>query len=307
MTRVLHVLDQPGQVGETLALRLSVDSARQEAPGTDQHAWLLLGGEPMRDAARAVGLDDTQFRLLSIPKGFHHWVPGAQRSLQAVFNQADRIECWTVGSATLATRLGCHHAVPRFGQATLCDYARQTIDTAARQSPPQSRDALRERWGADEKTIIIALLADRPGQVDAREPLLATAFTHEILDAAKYERGDVRLLCHPQSHRRAQASELAYWLELPRLLMQDAALLSPWHVLAGCDVAFAPDPLNAGLSILWAQASGVHVVAPPEPKLPLLDELDNILNARGITAKQLTNPLTDWLFANQPAVSAIAS
>lgn len=310
MVRVLNVFDQPGEAGDPLGLRLSMDAARRDraAGATDEeHAWLLIGGEPMVQAARCVGLGGDamrgRVRLMPRVEGFRRFVPGAQRALLALLHQADRVDCWTVGAAALVSRLGCGHAVPRFGQATLCAFAQSVIaDAIALQPPTADRAALRERWGVDDATTVVALLADRPEQVDAREPVLAAAFTHEILDAFRPARRDVRVLCHPHNARRAQAHQLSDWMLLPSLFMQDAGVLTPWSVLPGCDLALAPRPIDAGLSILWAGAMGVPVIAPPEPRLPMLAGLPGVLTpCKSERAKHLSFALVEQVLGKNPA------
>ena len=63
MTRTLHVIEQAGETAQAVVLKLSVDAVRHEAQSDDdQHAWLLFGGEPMRDAI-AGALDTTLIDL----------------------------------------------------------------------------------------------------------------------------------------------------------------------------------------------------------------------------------------------------
>ncbi len=290
--RVLNLIDQPGAVGETVVMRLSLGAADAGPQGED-HAWLLLGGEPMRDAAQSAGIDPARVRLMPVPNGVRRTFPGANRRLTAILNQADRVDCWTQGAAELATRLGCSHAIPRFGQATLCRFAKQLIIAS-----PSDRAALRDRWHANDDTIIVALLADRPDRVDARGAFLATAFTFETLAAAGAERGDIRLLCHPLTRRRVEGDTLGELLGQPQLVLQDPAALCPWRTLPACDLAIAPDPTHAGLSILWADALGVPVVAPPEPRLDLLGELEHVHPASSNAAKHLAHRMTEWAFGH---------
>ena len=311
--RVLNLIDQPGAVGETVVMRLSLGAANA-GPQDEDHAWLLLGGEPMRDAAQSAGIDPARVRLMPVPNGVRWVVPGANRRLMALLDQADRIDCWTQGAAELATRLGCSHAIPRFGQATLCRSAKQLIDEASHHSPPSrevpeevaessiaspgDRAALRDRWHATDDTIIVALLADRPDRVDAREAFLATAFTFETLAAAKAEHGGIRLLCHPLTRRRVEGDTLGELLGQPQLVLQDPAVLCPWRTLPACDLALAPDPTHAGLSILWADALGVPIIAPPEPRLDLLGELEHMRPTSSNVAKHLAYRMTEWAFGH---------
>jgi len=322
MTRVLHLLDEPAGESAALALRLSADAARCGGLEHEQHAWLLVGGESIRDAARSAGIDPARTRLMPRPEGVRRCVPGSMRAMKAVMDRADRIECWTVGGAALAARLGCEHAVPRFGQATLCGFAKriiaQTLKDAGRSragsgtggdsehSSDRTREAIRRSWGVDDGTFVVALLADQPARVDAREAFMSVAFAFEALAAAKVERGDVRLLCHPSALRRVDANGLAELLKQPQLVLQDPRALSPWAALPGCDFALAPDPMHAGLSILWADALGVPVIAPPEARLEMLGELARVQPCQSGAAKHLAHPLTQWALQRQPAAVANA-
>lgn len=304
MTRVLHLLDQPEGYGDALTLQLSMQVAEAESNATDErHAWLLLGGQPMRDAADAAGLDRSSYRVLPMPRGLRR-LPFAARPIKQLLSRADRVECWTVGAASLATKIGCNHAVPRFGQATLCSFAKRIIDSAAQAPSPDTptRAELRQQWGVDEHAIVVALLADRPERIDGREMLLAGTFAYETLTAAKAQRNDVRLLCHPMMRRRLEATVLAELLHYPERIMQDANLLTPWRVLHACDIALAPDPLSAGLSMLWADALGLPVIAPQEPRLAALAELDHLIVCQSSAAKHMAYPLAETHFASNTIV-----
>lgn len=304
MKRVLHLLDDADGTGEPLALRLSLDTALRGAPD-ERHAWLLLGGEAIRDAARGIGLDDHKVRLLPRPTGLGQWLPGACRRYAGLMGDADRVVCWTQGAAELAGRLGVGQAEPRFGQATLCGFAKGVIegglDDARDQSP--GRAELRRRWGVDERVIVVALLADRPRRVNGRAALMCMAFAYEALTAARAECSDIRLLCHPWLARREEACELAELLQYPQLVMQDAQVLTPWRVLQGCDLALAPAPIHAGLSMLWADAMGVPVIAPGVPSLPAMDTLEHLMPATSGQAKRLADPMTRWALDHQHAAA----
>ncbi|MFN3168383.1 MAG: hypothetical protein ACE37H_15095 [Phycisphaeraceae bacterium] len=316
MTRVLHLLDEQPGLSSAMAMRLSADAARWDGDADDRHAWLLIGGESMRDAAASAGVHPDRVRLMPRPDRVRKLVPGAMRKIKALMSRADRVECWTVGAAALASGLGCETAVPRFGQAALCGYAGRVIaecvkhatavsegaeGVGPRQSSDRTRDAIRRSWGVEDGTFIVALLADHPARVDAREAFMATAFAFETLAAARAERGDVRLLCHPNALGRNDACELAELLRQPQLVLQDARALAPWSVLTGCDIAVAPDPIDAGLSILWADALGLAVIAPPEPRLELLGGLEHVQPCQSGSAKHLAHRLTRWAFDRQPA------
>ena len=306
MIRCLHVIDQPTVVGEALTLRLSVDAAHEESRHNAEarHAWLLIGGEATRDAAYAAGLTDEQFCLSPMPRGLHRLMPRSMHKAEQLMSQAHRVVCWTEGASEVASLLGCAKVARRCEQAALTPFAKHLIDTTCDRdvsSKAANRAAIRERWGVDDDTIVIALLADRVDAIDSSAALLATVFTHEVLRASDSPSSDVRLLCHPDAWRRIDAATLSEQLHFPELLMQDAGLSAPWSVLAGCDVALAPKPSEAGLSILWANAMGVPVVAAPDARLPLLSELEQVLLASSGSPRHLANALTQWVQSHQAA------
>jgi|GEM_PF-2262676 len=305
MTRVLHLIDQGASVGPAPVLRLTADFARFESAPEDQHAWLLLGGQPIHDSALAAGIEPNRMRILPLPRGFRRLVPGADRALREVLLSADRLMCWTPFAMQVAAEVGCDRAEPRFGQATLCAYAHQLIDRAAPEAfdaVEVSRAELRDQWGATERTRVIALLADQPEQVDVQRALLAAAFTHEALTAHEGWKIDVQLICHPRTAGLRSATELCSLMHVPQIIQQDARTIEPWSVLYGCDLAVAPDPLHAGLSILWAHAAGLPVIASPQPRLPHMVELDRLTIAQTDQAKHLAHLLTQWITAReQPA------
>jgi len=302
MSRTLHVIDQPGPIAEAAVLRLSLDSARLDAEGqTDQHAWLLFGGEATRDTAHAIGLHDEQFRLFPEPAGLHRLIPATLAQPRRFMNQAHRVVCWTEGATQIASLIGCAHVVRRVEHAGLCDFAQGIIAQAQRAptDPMQpSRASLRERWGVEEKTTVIALIGDRFDQIDASAAMMSVALTHEALRAVKPGRADIRLLCHPLTQRRSDASELGGLLKMGHLLIQDDGVSMPWSVLPGCDAALAINPREAGLSILWSQAMVVPIFAPREKQLPMLETLSACFPIRSTKPSDMADALTDWVSAH---------
>lgn len=298
MTRMLHVIDQPEQVAEAAVLKLSVDSARlEQANPTDRHAWLLFGGQAMRDAARAIGLRDEQFLLLPKPVGIHRWLPAALAKPKQLMAQAHRVVCWTEGAAQIASLFGCAHVVRQIDDATLSPFAQRMIgqahaDLAVTQTV--SRDSLREQWGVAQEAIVVSLLGDRFDDVDVLTAMVAAMLTCESLHASQPDHAEVRLLCHPLAKRRADATRFGELLSLDRLMIQDAQIAMPWSVLPGCDIALTPTPSAAGLSILWAQAAGVPVVTPRDRRFVMLDALEHRVTARSSKPKDLADALTNW-------------
>ncbi|MEM9108501.1 MAG: hypothetical protein AAGC72_00565 [Planctomycetota bacterium] len=304
MTRTLHIIDQPGHTAEAAVLRLSVDAAQYEQGKADErHAWLLFGGEATRNATKSVRLSDDQYQLLPMPVGLYQVLPKALDHPRRLVNQAHRVVCWTEGAAQIASRLGCAHVFRRVDDATLCPFAERMI-RKAQYAPPTdsvSRQALRERWGLDDSTTVVALLGDRFDQIDASAAMMTVALTHEALRATQPGLADVRLLCHPMANRRSDATEFSELLTLDYLLIQDAQIATPWEVMLGCDVAVAPRFDQAGLSMLWACSTGVPIIVPADRQHPMLDRLSGLIFARTSQPKDQADALTAWLQSHSMA------
>ncbi|MEO0474840.1 MAG: hypothetical protein AAF085_02555 [Planctomycetota bacterium] len=306
MSRTLHVIDQPGEIAEAAVLRLSVDAAQQATSDqATQHAWLLFGGEATRDAADEVGLSEQQFRLLPRPVGVHKLLPAALAVPRRLINTAHRVVCWTEGAAQIISLLGCSHVVRRVEHATLCPFAKGLIDQSEvlRDANNYDRESRRERWGVAEDTTVVALIGDRFDHVDASAAMMMIALTHEALNAVHPERADVRVLCHPLTHQRAEATEFSSLLSIDHHMIQDEAVARPWSVLNACDAALAPMPSDSGLAILWAEAMGLPFIAPSDPRLPMLDELQHRIPARSSKPSDLADALTNWVQSRVPVVS----
>ncbi|MBX2851465.1 MAG: hypothetical protein KTR15_06955 [Phycisphaeraceae bacterium] len=299
MSRTLHVIDQPGVVAEAAVLRLSADAARLATHGdNEQHAWLLFGGEATRDAARAIGLRDEQVCLLPKPTGLHKLLPASLAKPKHLLGQAHRVVCWTEGAAQIASLLGCAHVLRRVQDATLSRLAHRITQQASRDAfgtTQQDRAALRERWGVDAGTRVIVLIGDRFDRINTSDAMMGIALAQEALRAAQPGHADVRLLCHPLTNRRPEASELSGLLSFDCHLIQEEAVAMPWSVLPACDAALCPLPEEAGLSILWANVMGVPVLAPGEVCLPLLDELEHLISTRSRKPGDMADALTQWV------------
>lgn len=296
MSRTLYVIDQAGAVAPATTLRLSVDAARSDTQGkADQHAWLLFGGEPMRDAANAVGLHEDQYQFVAKPMGLQKLLPQFLAKPRQLMQQAHRVVCWTEGAAQIASLLGCAHVVRRINDATRSVLAERLIGQAHPDfsSGHPDREALRQQWGVNTDTLVIVLLGDRLDKLDARVAMMAMALTHEALRAGQPDHADVRLLCHPLTNRRGEASVFGELLHLEHLLIQDERTVMPWSVLPGCEIGLAPTPDQAGLSMAWAKAVGVPVIAP--------GPLDHAVQARSDQPKDLAHALTRWMQARAAA------
>lgn len=123
---------------------------------------------------------------------------------------------------------------------------------------PAQRAALRRGWGITDDTPVVALLSDPPAAADA----WIAAMTVGLVRAASG--GNMRLLLHPQQHRRARAQDHLDRGPDADLFIQDARLARPETVLAGCDAAlFLDDP--APRAARHAVAAALPVAAPDTP------------------------------------------
>lgn len=300
MSRTLHVIDQAGQVAPATVLRLSVDEARYGSQGTgNQHAWLLIGGEPMRDAADAVGLCDRRYQLIARPTGFQKRLPHALAKPRQLVQQAHRVLCWTEGAAEMVSRFSGAHAVRRINDAARCPLAAGLIEQAQQDlsTQPGEREALRQQWGVEPGTVVVALLSDRLDQLDASAAVMTVNLTDEALRASQPEHAGVRLLCHPLTKRRDQASVFSELLHVEHLMIQEGRTLTPWSVMPGSDLALAPMPSEAGLSILWAMAMGVPVMTPGPSQ--------GTLSARSSKPSDLADALTQWAIARALSTAGV--
>jgi len=227
----------------------------------------------------------------------HKWLPAALAKPRQLLAQAHRVVCWTQGASQIASLVGCAHAKRQVHHATLCPLAQHIIaqaHQAADKPAPIDRDTLRKQWGVEQDTTVVALIGDRFDQINASAAMMTIALTHEALRATQPDRADVRLLCHPLVKGRADAAELCRLLSVDHLLIQDEAVALPWSVLHACDVALAALPQEAGLSMLWAQAMGVPIIATKDHRLPMLEALPQTVPARSRKPRDLADALTRW-------------
>lgn len=299
MSRTLHVIDQPGEIAESAVLRLSMDVARDDRQrnAASQHAWLLFGEQATRDAARALGLRDQQFQLFAKPTGLKKILPAAMAKPRQQMASAHRVVCWTEGASQIASLVGCAHVVRHTDKATLCAFAKHIITQThreAQQADECDREVRRKRWGVDSNTAVVALLGDRFDQIDASAAMMTVASAYEALQATMPSRADLRLLCHPLTKRRADATELGRLLSQDHLLIQDEAIAMPWSMLHACDLALAPMPSDAGLSMLWAEVMGVPVIVPVIDRMPMIESLEQAMTARSSKPCDLADALTQW-------------
>jgi glycosyltransferase involved in cell wall biosynthesis len=120
----------------------------------------------------------------------------------------------------------------------------------------EQRALLRERWGADETSFVVALLGEPLRWADSR-------FVVDVLGRVALTRRDVRLVLHDAM---TEAGGLHPWLGrlgLGDLVVVDGTACEPWRIVAGLDAALVAGGTCPGvLPMLWAMAAGVPAVAP---------------------------------------------
>lgn len=124
------------------------------------------------------------------------------------------------------------------------------------------RQLIRRSWGLEsERAKVIALLSDPPQVADTLDAIMAVGLAEESLAATGPGAPQLRLLVHPQQHHRLRAQRMMDRFGVGHCLIQDARLATPWRVLPACDAALALGPSGGGLSLRWALAAGLPVVA----------------------------------------------
>lgn len=171
-----------------------------------------------------------------------------------------------------------------FGLAGIADDRIRVIEPAVNPGMLAGRDAarhaLRQRWGAGSRTLVLGLLAEPPRWSDAR--LGATIAT--IVALAGYE---VKLVTHSSAMRRSETHRWLRDAELEEILVVEDQLAEPWSIVHGLDAALVlgadassddlhamggafswlvgggrqPHPSPSVMPMLWAIAAGVPVVA----------------------------------------------
>ena len=123
----------------------------------------------------------------------------------------------------------------------------------------ESRTLLRRQWGlTSDRAKVIALLGDPPHATDALEPARMLLLAG---DAYAPGRQPIRLLICPDQARRRAAENLLRGLGREHWIIRDRRLTEPWRALPGCDLALTMAPHGGGLSLLWAMAANVPIIA----------------------------------------------
>jgi hypothetical protein len=245
----------------------------------------------------------------------------------------DLVHCWSIGALSLASLM--FRATPRvltltadprgYGVRWLRSIARSSprglaflpISAAIRRSlltcgvpeplvhilrpsidlgRPRGSDraALRREWGVTHpKTRIVALACDPPAAGDCLPAMLAVSLAASAQRADGY---DLRLLVHPGQRHRRRAQNMMIHLGQPQRLLLDERLAQPWEVLPGCDMVLALGPGAGGLSLLWAMAASLPIVAEATDAVSaLVEDHHSALLARPDDAKALAYRITQML------------
>lgn len=254
----------------------------------------LLGSTPLRESAEAAGLRDARF--IGVPAGSAKWGVFALRQALRDVDPGRELHTWSLSCLVAIKRLGrtsstvMHMLTPptpeelkqmrrldrptlrwRVVGAWLHDYliaqgftpervereVLPTFDEAAARLQ-HDRVTLRQRWGVNDDTPIVALLSDPPLAANAAPMMVAINLISTAADRP------MRMLVHPEQAGRARAQTLLDRYGQPERFIQDAGLAAPWSVLRGCDaVMLTQEP--APLSARYAVAAGLPIVAPDLP------------------------------------------
>ncbi|HAI12466.1 MAG TPA: hypothetical protein DCM28_12235 [Phycisphaerales bacterium] len=291
--RVLHLINQASPQASAVTLNLMA-TAMQKVEA--QHQAILIGGQPLCDAARASVIES--FIPMGAPGG--HALAALPRLRHWLRNNAqpDMVHCWSVGSLLLATlacrsaprlltltlmpslhelhllrmlaaeagpaKLGIVPITATIAREVLCcgvdpqcvDILRPGVDMGLIQA--SERDAIRTRWElAGDDPLVVMLLSDPPTQCDAARATLMLGLTQVGMQNTQRP---VHLLIHPDQKNRLAALNPMRPLNNEHLILSDAAAAIPWQVLPACDAVIALDDGGAGLSIPWAMAANVPIV-----------------------------------------------
>ena len=168
------------------------------------------------------------------------------------------------------------------------------------------RAALRRDWFVDDATRVVALLGDPPAAGDSRHASLAIGLANESLGAALGRETPIRLVMHPGQDRRASAWQMMIAYGVGHLVAQDARVAAPWQVLPACDAALLIGQSAASLSLRWALAAGIPVVAESVPGVEeAVADHPHVLLAEPGQPKRLAHRLHQTLLALETPQTAL--
>ncbi len=141
-----------------------------------------------------------------------------------------------------------------------------------------NRPALRGRWGAGDRTMVVAVVGDPWTSVDA---MWGTWIVGLVATTGR----DVRIVASSRMRGVGRARRLVDAMDRPHQLLVDDRADSPWAVLPGCDAALVLEYASnhggcdvrldtvqgpgraGGLSTRWAMAAGLPIVAEQTPAM----------------------------------------
>jgi hypothetical protein len=289
--RVLHLFEQHGRHGDCPTLNLAAQALGRL--GSIEQTALLLGAAPLAERAAAAQLVGA--RRVAVPRGralfafaalrgerfdgdiVHAWSPGALTFAALRWRQRSRAMTLTVPpSGRLAhwLRMVCQEGAGRTVILPISHTIRRELIAGGVPEdavhvvrpaldmgliPHQQRGAIRQRWGIESDDVkVFTLLADPLTEGDVLYAARAM-----MLAADSYPPGAqrLRLLVHPDHKRRTMTQRLLHDLGREDWLIIDEAAACPWNVLPGCDIALATGPSSGNLSLLWAMAANVPIIA----------------------------------------------
>ncbi len=196
-------------------------------------------------------------------------------------------------SATLR-RAALQHGVPESAVHVL----RPGIDLG--RVAQANRDALRQSWGIDPRdrtAVVVATLADPPSAHDAMFSALAVGIAGEVYSPRRPDPAHrLHVLVHPDMARRTNAERTLREIGDPARVVREPRLTTPWDVLPGCDVALTTGRGGGGLSLLWAMAANVPIVAEADYAVSEIVEANHsALLARPGEHKQIAHRITQLI------------
>lgn len=156
------------------------------------------------------------------------------------------------------------------------------------------RPSIRREWGVEDPTArVVALLSDPPWAADCRDASMTIGLVEEVL---KGRVAGVWLVVHPEQLHRNRIQRQLRDLGRANRIIVDPRLAQPWSILPGCDAALSFGPQASGLSMLWAMASNVPIVAQASyATSEILEDRHSALLSREARPKNLAHRLTTLL------------
>jgi len=337
--RVLHLIDAVGPQANETSLALLQDSL-DRVGGVEQHV-LLLGSGRLRKQAAAVGIVQASALAVPFGRAvlgwrvvqkyveqlggvdvIHCWSVGALSLATMLFRSTPRVLTLTVTPAPAAVKwlsiltresqgstvLLAMSATIRRGLISggvaqeVAVLLRPAIDMS--RVKPSSRSRWREKWGVEgsvesDTFKVLALLCDPPGAADTLAASLAMGLASETVAVQGRK---LRLLVHPDQVNRLRAQKVMRQIGREGQIIQEPGLARPWTVLPGCDLALIQGPSGGGLSLLWAMAANVPIVAEATYAVSeMIEDRHTALLAQLGVPKSMAARITQLLGDNQLA------